>query len=135
MPILLSDVEFFEGILGGLGWVLSHYYFKKSQQGNPLIIGIVTWMILWFTRKIGMRIYREWRENRLDEDDGIKIYNFTNLSDNRFKVLVFVLLYLLAIGYCYSKLSDNKFPSSLNRNDITLISIISFLILYIYLRE
>ena len=104
MALFLNDEEFFEGILGGLGWIISIHYFRQAIQGDPIIIGVITWMILWFTRKIGMRIYRTWRENNLTGDYGFSIANFTNVSDNLFKLIVFVVMYMTLLGYCYSKL-------------------------------
>jgi hypothetical protein len=134
MVLFIGDEEFFEGLLGGFGWILSSLFFKKSQKGNPIIIGVSAWMILWFTRKIGMRIYIQWRKHKLDKNDGVNIVNFTNLSDNKFKLLAFISLYLSIMGYCYYTLSENKFSSSLNSKDISLISIIMFLLFYIYLQ-
>ena len=134
MALFLNDEEFFEGFLGGSGWILSHYYFKRSQVGNPIIIGISTWMLLWFTRKIGMRIYRKWRENRLDASDGINLHNFTSFSDNKFKLMVFLLLYFAILSYGYSNITEIKLHSSINNKDITLMGTILMLIILIYLK-
>ena len=30
--ILLTDNEFFEGVLGGIGWIIAMYYVKHSLQ-------------------------------------------------------------------------------------------------------
>lgn len=61
--ILLTDNEFFEGILGGFAWIIAMYYVKHSLkekgQANFALVGLVSWSILWYFRKIGMRLYKD----------------------------------------------------------------------------
>jgi len=61
--ILLTDNEFFEGILGGFAWIIAMYYVKHSLkekgQANFALVGLVSWSILWYIRKVGMRLYKD----------------------------------------------------------------------------
>ena len=66
--LLINDNEFVEGLLGGLGWMVATFYirnafYKKDGQftGNPIFIGIVTWAILWYVRKVGMNLYKQYK--------------------------------------------------------------------------
>ena len=74
--ILLTDNEFFEGVLGGIGWIIAMYYVKHSLQkkgkANFALVGLVSWSILWYIRKIGMRLYK----------DGKKIIKFKDRDFN-----------------------------------------------------
>ena len=74
--ILLTDNEFFEGVLGGIGWIIAMYYVKHSLQkkgkANFALVGLVSWSILWYIRKIGMRLYK----------DGKKIIKFKDRDLN-----------------------------------------------------
>ena len=60
---LLTDNEFFEGILGGFGWIIAIYYIKHSLkqggQANFALVGLVSWAILWYIRKVGMNLYKD----------------------------------------------------------------------------
>ena len=50
--LILNDNQFFEGIVGGLGWCISMFYIKRQlKDQNVLITGIVVWCLLWIIRK------------------------------------------------------------------------------------
>ena len=56
---LLNDEEIVEGLIGGLGTVIGVIYYKNSfiKSENIILISIIGWMIIWFTRKLLMRLY------------------------------------------------------------------------------
>ena len=66
---MLTDLfAFFEGILGGIGWLVAVFYvrnayYRKDGQfiGNPFFIGIIGWAIAWYIRKVGMNLYKQYK--------------------------------------------------------------------------
>ena len=66
--LLINDDEFFEGFLGGLGWLVAVFYVRNAYYrrdgkfiGNPFFIGIIGWAIAWYIRKIGMNLYKQYK--------------------------------------------------------------------------
>ena len=55
--ISLTDKQLIEGMLGGTGWILFAYYYKKYATYNIVLEGFIAWILLWFLRKIGMNYY------------------------------------------------------------------------------
>lgn len=98
MPLLLSDIEFVEGFLGALGWILAHIYFKRYfKKENLFIVGAVCYLIVWFTRKLWLNVYIKWRNQNLNyaKKIGIFIPNFTKLPDFIFDGLILLILTLI----------------------------------------
>ena len=58
---LLTDDEFFEGLIGGFASLIAFYFLKKlTHFKSNLIIGTLeTWCIFWWIRKIGMNLYKQ----------------------------------------------------------------------------
>ena len=64
--LLMNDDEFFEGIIGGIGWLVAVFYVRNAYYrkdgkfiGNPFFIGIIGWAIAWYIRKAGMNLYKQ----------------------------------------------------------------------------
>lgn len=137
MPLFLNDLEFFEGLLGGLGWIISMFYLKMSYKNhsNTLVLGLVSWCILWFTRKIGMRIYKGWREESYLKDRknvGLTITNITPLSDNNFRILCAIITFILIYYFLiYNQTFDDNF--TINNSDFYLMGFISLIGLMVYI--
>jgi len=55
--ITLTDKQIVEGLLGGSGWILFAYYYKKYASYNIVLEGFIAWILVWFLRKIGMNYY------------------------------------------------------------------------------
>jgi len=115
MVLLLNDEEFIEGCFGALGWIIATIYFKQKYKTteNFIVIGAISWCILWFTRKIGMRVYRKLKERYKNnkKEYGIKIQNITNMNDDTFRLIIAVLLLItIYIGMIYSSPIDDNFP-------------------------
>ena len=69
---LMTDKEYVEGIIGGLGWIVAMYFLKKylnNSGGNMLIGGLLSWCILWYIRKIGVRWYMLYKRSYTDKED------------------------------------------------------------------
>ena len=67
---ILSDEEFFEGILGGFSFLVANYFFKKQEinKGNLLVIVMLSWTCFWYIRKSGMNLYRQYKkENNISD--------------------------------------------------------------------
>ena len=125
MALVLGDEEFFEGLLGGLGWVLSAFYFKRAHVGNPIIAGVIGWMLLWFTRKMGMRLYRARRKDKLEKTSGVRIGGVNPMT-------LFIIFCLTIIFLSWSKININRLPLTLSNLDLMLMSTLAFLIYHIY---
>jgi hypothetical protein len=125
MALVLGDEEFFEGLLGGLGWILSVRYFRHAHSGNPVIAGFVGWMSLWFIRKMGMRIYRDWRKDKLDKTSGVRISGVSPMT-------VFILFCISIIVLSWSKITIDTIPLYLSNMDLMLVSTLAFLVYHIY---
>lgn len=90
--LVLKDDEFFEGILGGCGWIIAMYYFKERfKSGNTLVTGFVSWGLLWYIRKVGMNLYRGYKKYR-----GIDNY-VIDLST--WKMIFIGIIFIAAIIY------------------------------------
>ena len=100
--LLLTDAEFFEGIIGGIGWIIAIYYFRRIQKKTNLaLVGIVSWAILWYFRKIAMNLYnnakktinmRDYALNYLGNASSINHHVFIN-------ILGFSLIYFFIIRH------------------------------------
>jgi hypothetical protein len=67
---ILSDDEFFEGVLGGFAFLVANFIFQKQERGkgNLLVIIIVSWACFWYIRKIGMNLYKQHKkENKISD--------------------------------------------------------------------
>ena len=58
---ILSDDEFFEGVLGGFSFLVANHIFQKQEKhrGNLIVIIIVSWACFWYIRKMGMNLYKQ----------------------------------------------------------------------------
>ena len=111
---LLNDEEIIEGLIGGLGAVIGVVYYKKSfvKKENLILINIIGWMIIWFTRKLFMRVYRKLKKNNQKhfnkKNYGINVKNYLNLNDFLYHVLIIVaiVLFVYLILINNSKIDD-----------------------------
>ena len=126
---ILTDDEFFEGILGGIGSLAAIYFFQKQERksGNLLIVLIISWAIYWYIRKIGMNIYKQQKKYS-------KIPN-TNFSiDNGRKHGYIVISAVVAFIYFF--LLRNRIPIKkimrFSRRDFFLVGLIILLGFFVY---
>ena len=97
---LLSDNEFFEGILGGFGWIVAIYYIRHSlknkKNSNIALIGFFSWAILWYIRKIGMNLYKDSKNTY-----GIKnrYFDLDHLGKANIFQYIFVNIFFLLLIY------------------------------------
>ena len=134
--IILNDEELVEGIFGAIGWILSVIYFRKKYKNeNFIIIGGFGWCIIWFTRKIGMRVYRKLKQKYKFKERGIKIKNFTGLSDRTFRLIILLLLLFLAYYFLiHNSPVDDNFPK-LNITTYSLMAGFAFLFMFVFGRN
>ena len=64
MVLILNDEEVVEGLVSGIGSVLGVLYYKNTFKNseNVIILSIIGWMIVWFLRKLIMRLYRKFKK-------------------------------------------------------------------------
>lgn len=66
--LLINDEELLEGLIGGIGWILAVFYIRnglykyKFKDTNYALAGGVSFAIMWYIRKIGMNLYRQYKE-------------------------------------------------------------------------
>ena len=57
----INDEQLCEGFLGGLGWVLFFFHFRNRVQYNLAVEGFLAWMFVWWFRKFGMNLYKNYK--------------------------------------------------------------------------
>ena len=62
--ITITNDQLLEGFLGALGWVLFWYYFKNRAQYSIVVEGFIAWTLVWWLRKIGINLYRNFKKNK-----------------------------------------------------------------------
>jgi hypothetical protein len=104
---IMTDKEYIEGIIGGIGWIVAVYFLKNylgDDNGNIVVGGLLSWCILWYIRKIGVRWYMVYKKNYTDKDDfPLKV-----------KVLLFFVLTVSALYI----LTNSK---TINNNEVVVI--------------
>ena len=96
---ILSDDEFFEGMLGGFAFLVANQIYQKQEKkkGNFIVIIIVSWACFWYIRKSGMNLYKYYKkENKISNKSLImplegKSGFFTTLIT----ILLLIYLFLL----------------------------------------
>jgi hypothetical protein len=127
--LILTDSEFFEGILGGVGSLAAIYFFQKQERktGNLFIILVISWAIYWYIRKAGMNIYRQQKKylNIHDSD-----FSISNGRKHGYIVILFM------IAFIYFVLLRKRVPikkiSRFSQRDFFLVSMIALLGLFVY---
>jgi len=102
---ILSDEEFFEGILGGFSFLVANYFFKKQEinKGNLLVIVMLSWTCFWYIRKSGMNLYRQYKkENNISD----KKLDFPIGGGNG---ILFAIITILIMIYLFL-IKDKKIP-------------------------
>ena len=109
---LLTDDEFIEGMIGGVGWIIAIYYIRYShiyeRGGNIPLVGLVSWSILWYIRKIGMHIYKDIKRIMSIKNKNINLNyfgKFTLMHHSYMSIFFILLVFYLII----------KFPKSTKR--------------------
>ena len=59
MVVILHDEHFVEGIIGGIGVFFAVAIKEMIPNINPLILATIGFMTIWYSRKIGMNLYKE----------------------------------------------------------------------------
>ena len=92
---ILSDDEFFEGMLGGFSFLVANYFFQRQERhkGNLIVILIVSWACFWYIRKSGMNLYKHYKKEHKIPNKSLSIPG----KDSRF----FVILTILAMIYFF----------------------------------
>ena len=55
----LTKLELIEGLIGLSSWLVSTFLlYNIFKVENPYIITSISWILLWYGRKIGMNIYK-----------------------------------------------------------------------------
>ena len=92
--IILNDNQFLEGIVGGLGWIISAFYIKRQlKDQNALIVGLVSWAILWYIRKVSMNFYVKMKDHYKKTFPGFEI----NVSDKYIPLFIISTIVLTAL--------------------------------------
>ena len=113
---LLNDEEIVEGLIGGLGTVIGVIYYKNSfiKKENLILISIIGWMIIWFTRKLIMRLYRKLKKKNQQYFDkknyGLNVKNYFNLNELWYHVsIILVILLVVYLILINNSKIDDKF--------------------------
>lgn len=137
---LLNDEEIVEGLIGGLGTVIGVIYYKNSfiKSENIILISIIGWMIIWFTRKLLMRLYKKLKKKNQQHFDkknyGINIKNYLNLNDFWYHALVITILLLLVYSILINNSKiDDKF-SNLDKDSLYHIMFLIILLLLTFFK-
>ena len=94
--LILNDNQFFEGIVGGLGFIVSMFYIKRQlKDQNVLITSIVCWSILWIIRKISMNFYVKMKDHYKKSFPGFEI----NVSDKNVPLFIISSVVLTALFF------------------------------------
>jgi len=72
---ILSDDEFFEGVLGGFSFLVANHIFQKQEKhrGNLIVIIIVSWACFWYIRKMGMNLYKQHKKDNKIPDKSLSL--------------------------------------------------------------
>ena len=94
---ILSDDEFFEGVLGGFSFLVANHIFQKQEKhrGNLIVIIIVSWACFWYIRKIGMNLYKHHKKDNKISNKSLDIP--TEGGNTR----LIVILAILAMIYLF----------------------------------
>jgi len=98
--LLMNDEEFWEGIVGGLGWIFAIFFIRnglykyKFKKSNFAMVGAVTFAFWWFIRKVGMNLYRQWKKLENIEKRELKI----PIRDEK-TIHIFLFLFLFYLIY------------------------------------
>ena len=127
--LILTDGEFFEGILGGIGSLAALYFFQKQERksGNLFVILVISWAIYWYIRKIGMNIYNQQKKYSKIEDSEFSI---SNGRKHGYIVILFM------VAFIYFFLLRNRVPikkiSRFSQRDVFLLSLLVLLGFFVY---
>jgi len=127
--LILTDGEFFEGILGGIGSLAALYFFQKQERksGNLFVILIMSWAIYWYIRKVGMNIYKQQKKYSKIEDSEFSI---SNGRKHGYLVILFM------VAFIYLFLLRDRVPikkiSRFSQRDFFLISLLILLGFFVY---
>ena len=98
--LLLTDDEFFEGLLGGFAWIIAMYYVKHSLkeggEANFALVGLVSWALLWYIRKVGMNLYRDGKKTIKFKD---KDFDLDHLGKSTMTHHLFINVFFLILIY------------------------------------
>lgn len=125
MVLILNDDQFIEGVWGGIGAFSTVLLKQKFENVNPLLLSLIGFMAMWYTRKVGMNLYSEYKKNNDIAQRGLKVemkplvvgalllmamFLFlrpTNLMDNlntTGTLILFIAMMSITIGVYFKKL-------------------------------
>ena len=128
---ILSDDEFFEGVLGGFSFLVANHIFQKQEKhrGNLIVIIIVSWACFWYIRKIGMNLYKHHKKDNKISNKSLDIP--TEGGNTR----LIVMLAILAMIYLFlikgKKISFQKI-SRFSIRDLGLLLFVFIIGFFIY---
>jgi len=128
---ILSDDEFFEGVLGGFSFLVANHIFQKQEKhrGNLIVIIIVSWACFWYIRKIGMNLYKHHKKDNKISNKSLDIP--TEGGNTR----LIVMLAILAMIYLFlikgKKISFHKI-SRFSIRDLGLLLFVFIVGFFIY---
>lgn len=102
MVLLLNDEEVIEGMIGGLASVLGVIYYKNAYKDdeNIIVLSIIGWMIIWFIRKVLMRLYREFKKYNQAHFEkkkyGLQVKNIFNIPNLIYHSLLILVLFVIS---------------------------------------
>ena len=118
MVLILNDEEVLEGLVGGIGSVLGVLYYKNTFKNseNVIILSIIGWMIVWFLRKLIMRLYRKFKKinkNHFDKKKyGLEVKNFLNMNELIFHgSIITTILVIFYFIFIHNTSIDDTFKS------------------------
>ena len=134
--LIITDNDLVEGVIGILSLFISVLFLQNLfNTSNLLIIGIFFWCILWFLRKIGMNIYKDYKEKNEIEDKKFSLEG-VEINTNQLLIIGGVILFICLFFITKDIHSINlRNIFSLNIYEILLVCIVVVCFLYLNNKE
>lgn len=128
---ILSDDEFFEGVLGGFSFLVANHIFQKQEKhrGNLIVIIIVSWACFWYIRKIGMNLYKHHKKDNKISNKSLDIP--TEGGNTRLIVMLAILAMIYLFFIKGKKISFQKI-SRFSIRDLGLLLFVFIIGFFIY---
>tara|TARA_B110000467_G_C18069829_1_gene340727 strand:+ start:42 stop:464 length:423 start_codon:yes stop_codon:yes gene_type:complete len=136
--LLINDEELLEGLIGGIGWILAVFYIRnglykyKFKDSNYALAGGVSFAIMWYIRKIGMNLYRQYKEITSENKKKQIKLPITKLNVNHIFGLLFAFYLLFYIFIIKMDTTSTKIAIRFSYTEIPLILLVLISMSLIY---
>ena len=131
--LILKDKEFVEGIIGGIGWIISVLFIRKgfTNNVNTFLLSFISWALLWYIRKIGINLYNQYKKIHSIEDTNLSL-NITYSKQNLIIISLVLICSLFGLIQLFKKplLEVSKYGKSPKEELIIIFIMILFYLLF-----